>query len=385
MNRILSTLCIALLGWWTSPAMGATSLNGIWSNSAGGYLIMLEASSGGAALVLQLEPELVTGKVYVGSRSGDAVNVTSVDNATKLALTVTDGAYSGSRTLGGTTTAVGGQLLFAYVGGTYDGIWQRTGSGDRYLTVLTATVNQASAVVLADIKLNASGEPSYDVVLGAMNSAGFAGKSLVSNNAVTLDFVAGNPATATYTVLSVAIPPKQLESFGVTQLIATAPPASAPFTLTSGSYADGAAIPLKHACTEQAGGNVSPALAWSNAPSGTAAFAIVMDDEVSPCGTGGNACIHWNAFNLPAAASTLGEGANPATLGASVVLGTAYNGATGYQGPCPPNPHVYKLTLYALDSSTDFVRTPSLTRSQFANAYAARILGSATLTGTFGQ
>lgn len=385
MNRIVLALCIALLGLWTNLAIGATSLNGIWSNNAGGYLVMLEASSGGTVLVLQFEPELVTGKVYLGSRSGDAVSVTSIDNATQLAMTVSGSAYSGSRALGGTTTAVGGQLLFAYVGGSYDGIWQRTGSSDRYITLLTATINQASAVVLADIKLNASGEPSYDVVLGAMSSAGFAGKSLVSNNAVTVDFVAGNPATAMYTVLSVSIPPKQVESFGVTQLIATAGPATAPFTLSSGSYADGAAIPVKHACTVQTGSNVSPALAWSNAPSGTAAYAIVMDDEVSPCGTGSNACIHWNAFNLPASASTLGEGVNPATLGSSVVLGTAYNEATGYQGPCPPNPHVYKLTLYALDSSTDFVRTPSLTRSQFAYAYAARILGSATLTGTFGQ
>lgn len=384
MNRIPVVLCAALLALWSSLAVAATSLNGVWSNSAGGYLVMLEASSGGTVVVLQVEPDLVTGKLYVGSRSGDSVSATSIDKAVSLALSVTDSAYSGSRTQGNTPQAVSGQLLFAYVGGAYDGAWQRSGSSDRYFAILTATINQASAVVVVDIKLDSAGTPAYDVVLGTLANTSFAGKSLVSGNAVTMSFVAGSPATASYSALTASLPPTQVENFGLTQLFAIAAPA-ATFTLTSSAYTDGGAMPLKQACTEQSGSNASPALAWRNAPSGTAAYALVMDDEVSPCGSGNDACIHWNAFNLPASTSVLAEGVDPATLGSSVVLGSAYNDATGYQGPCPPSPHVYKLTLYALDSTLSLSGTPTLTRSQFASTYSARILGSATLTGTFGQ
>lgn len=391
MKRVLCAFATILIGLWGSLAGATTmSLNGIWSNSAGGYLVMLEAVSGGTVVILQVEPELAAGKVYIGTRSGDSVSTTSTDRTATLALSISSGSYSGTNTHSGSSTAINGTLLFAYVGGDYDGIWQRSDATDRYLGLITATISQASMVVVLDVKLDSSGGVGYDVVLGTMSGSKFVGKSLITaTNTVTMNITAGSPNSSSYVVTASTIPPRQLENFSVSQIIPLAmpstPDSTTAFALSSASYANGAAIPVKHACTTQAGSNISPALSWSNPPTGTSTYAIVMDDEVSPCGTGSNACIHWNAFNLPSSVNEIGEGVNPASLSSSVTLGTAYNLDAGYQGPCPPSPHIYKLTVYALDSSISFSSTPSLTRSQFASTYASKILGSATLTGMFGQ
>src|SRR6266511_2793450 len=103
------------------------------------------------------------------------------------------------------------------------------------------------------------------------------------------------------------------------------------FSLTSTAFTDGAAIPVKHTCD---GADVSPPLAWSGAPAGTRAFALIADDPDAPAGT----WVHWVLYDLPAAASELPE--NVAKV-ETLDLGGARQGRNdfrrpGYGGPCPP-------------------------------------------------
>src|SRR5439155_496429 len=72
------------------------------------------------------------------------------------------------------------------------------------------------------------------------------------------------------------------------------------FSLSSTSFQDGAAIPIKHTCD---GADVSPPLAWSGAPPGTRGFALIADDPDAPAGT----WVHWVLYNLPATVSDLPE------------------------------------------------------------------------------
>ena len=99
------------------------------------------------------------------------------------------------------------------------------------------------------------------------------------------------------------------------------------------------------------GGNISPQLAWSNAPEGTKSFAITMFDKDAPTGSG---WWHWVAFDLPAATNAVHAGAgDPAKhlMPAGAIQGKTDYGTPGYGGPCPPpgdGPHQYVITVHAL-------------------------------------
>ena len=99
------------------------------------------------------------------------------------------------------------------------------------------------------------------------------------------------------------------------------------------------------------GGNVSPSLAWSNAPPGTKSFAVTMYDPDAPTGSG---WWHWIVFNLPADTTSLPVGAgNPGgKLPKGAVQSLTDFGVPGYGGPCPPKgdrPHRYVFTVHALE------------------------------------
>jgi len=158
------------------------------------------------------------------------------------------------------------------------------------------------------------------------------------------------------------------------------PPA---LVLQSNSFSDGGPIPLKHACTAQGGDNISLQLHWENAPE-VGYFSIIMDDEVSPCGSGDAACRHWALFNIPADTDTIPEDFDSTTEG-GIVEGMNYANSASYAGPCPPNAHVYKISLYALSDSMPVIEPGvAYTRSQFKVEFGAEILAEDTIEGMFG-
>lgn len=117
------------------------------------------------------------------------------------------------------------------------------------------------------------------------------------------------------------------------------PETEAPATveLTSTAFAEGASIPVRYTCD---GDGVSPPLALTGLPEGTAALALVMEDPDAPSGT----YVHWVAYDVeprrevPEDVGTLGTG------------GINDAGSTGYAPPCPPGPgHRYVFEVYALD------------------------------------
>src|ERR1700734_230017 len=75
-------------------------------------------------------------------------------------------------------------------------------------------------------------------------------------------------------------------------------------TLTSADIKEGATIASEQVfngfgCT---GGNVSPALSWSGAPSGTKSLAVSIYDPDAPTGSG---WWHWVVFNIPPGTTSL--------------------------------------------------------------------------------
>jgi hypothetical protein len=133
------------------------------------------------------------------------------------------------------------------------------------------------------------------------------------------------------------------------------------------------------------GGNVSPALAWSGAPSGTKSFALTVFDPDAPTGHG---WWHWVVYDIPADQMSLASGAGSANgqLPAGAVQGTTDFGKPGYGGPCPPpgKPHRYVFTLYALGVAK--LDVPAGAKAaQISTKLNAHPLAKTTLTAKFGR
>lgn len=102
-----------------------------------------------------------------------------------------------------------------------------------------------------------------------------------------------------------------------------------------------------------AGGNASPALKWSGAPTGTQSFVVTLfdrDERSTPSGWW-----HWVVYDLPKSASELPVGAgeeHSRLLPAGALEGRTNLGTDAYHGPCPAKgdpPHRYVFTVYALN------------------------------------
>jgi len=148
--------------------------------------------------------------------------------------------------------------------------------------------------------------------------------------------------------------------------------------LSSPDFADGGVIPAEH-CGWLIGANVSPALAWSALPDGTAELLLVFEDLDSP-GTTPRlhtiAALRANGDGIPAGALT------PQTEGVRFV--SVRGGMPGgYRGPRPlpgHGPHRYRFHLYALDTHLDDTDLASV--EALRKAADGHVLASGVLAGT---
>ncbi len=147
--------------------------------------------------------------------------------------------------------------------------------------------------------------------------------------------------------------------------------------LTSTAFDPGANIPKKFTCD---GPDVSPALAWTDAPAGTQSFALIVDDPDAPVST----WVHWVLYDLPANARELAEGVpKQEELPSGARQGRNDFRKIGYGGPCPPPgpAHRYFFKLYALDSKTSL--KPGATKADLQKAMKGHILAEAELMGRY--
>ena len=165
--------------------------------------------------------------------------------------------------------------------------------------------------------------------------------------------------------------------------------AAGTFTLESAEVKPGATIAAAQlykgfGCD---GSNVSPSLAWKNAPAGTKSFAVTVYDPDAPTGSG---WWHWIVFNIPTDVTSLPAGVgNPASGQTPKGAAQSKNdfGKPGYGGPCPPQgdkPHRYIFTVFAL-------KADRIDADAKANAAAVSVmlnagkLDKASFTATYGR
>ena len=151
-------------------------------------------------------------------------------------------------------------------------------------------------------------------------------------------------------------------------------------TLKSSAFAHNGAIPQHYTCQ---GADKSPPLAWSGLPAGTKSLVLIVDDPDAPDPAAPKMTwVHWVLYNLPPAATGLGEAVKPGALPPGTREGLNDWKRTGYGGPCPPiGRHRYFHKLYALDAVLPDLKQP--TKVALEKAMQGHILGHAELIGTY--
>jgi len=144
--------------------------------------------------------------------------------------------------------------------------------------------------------------------------------------------------------------------------------------LRSPAFGDQGPIPDRFS---RQGGNVSPPLAWSQAPGDAAELLLVCEDPDAPRGT----FLHWLVTGIDPATSSLTEGQVPDNV-RQWPNGFGNNGWSGPQPPAGDPPHHYILQLHALARPAQLPPQPSV--EQVHNAIeTAEPLARGTLTGTY--
>ncbi|HWG27846.1 YbhB/YbcL family Raf kinase inhibitor-like protein [Actinospica sp.] len=161
-----------------------------------------------------------------------------------------------------------------------------------------------------------------------------------------------------------------------------------PFTIVSPNFADGGRLPTwtefggpYASAAGCAGKNLSPALAWYNAPSGTKSYALFVHDVDAPQSWGWT---HWITYNIPGSVSYLPKGDDTAYTSGTTDWQTNGIPQVGWGGPCPPadgETHHYVFSLYAL--STSDISTSGLDYTDLMNTIAPYVLGATSIVGTY--
>ncbi len=151
------------------------------------------------------------------------------------------------------------------------------------------------------------------------------------------------------------------------------------FTVSSDAFTDGSSIPARYSCD---GSDISPPLRWSDAPSGTRSFVLIVEDPDAPVGT----FIHWVVYDIPAIKDGLQEALPPrAELEDGTKQGRNDFGRIGYGGPCPPRGHGihrYFFVLKAIDIPSTGL-PPGASKEDVERAIEGHILGEAHIMGTY--
>jgi phosphatidylethanolamine-binding protein (PEBP) family uncharacterized protein len=150
--------------------------------------------------------------------------------------------------------------------------------------------------------------------------------------------------------------------------------ASAALALTSTAFVDGGTMPATYTCDAQ---GVSPPLAWSGIPAGTAELALLMTTEARD-GRKWN----WVLHSIPTSKTAVAEGARDVGVAGITSDGPLLQ----YYPPCSQGPGAksYVFTVYALSAKPALPSAPNqATGAVVEEAIANVTLAKASITVSY--
>ncbi|WP_327144832.1 YbhB/YbcL family Raf kinase inhibitor-like protein [Nocardia sp. NBC_01327] len=153
-------------------------------------------------------------------------------------------------------------------------------------------------------------------------------------------------------------------------------------TVTSTAFAEGAAIPQRHAGAG-VGANISPALYWSGVPAAAVELVLIVEDPDVPLP---RPIVHGLFSGIAADCGGIPEGALALEYSArpAFQIGVGSFKRRGYAGPRPipgHGPHRYIFQLFALDAPSGLGGEATL--AETLAAIDGHVLGRGKLTGTY--
>ncbi|GAB3610853.1 YbhB/YbcL family Raf kinase inhibitor-like protein [Humibacter ginsengiterrae] len=153
------------------------------------------------------------------------------------------------------------------------------------------------------------------------------------------------------------------------------------FTLTSPAFQHGTSIPERHR-GHLRGPNISPALAWTPPPAGSAELVLIVQDPDAPIG---KPATHGLAIGIAPDLGGIPENglAHPSSV-PGLTHGKGALGHRGYIGPLPMRshgPHTYAFQLFALDQRLELPDTYTL--DDVLKAIAGHVIARARLDGIY--
>lgn len=161
---------------------------------------------------------------------------------------------------------------------------------------------------------------------------------------------------------------------------------AASLAVSSSSFADGKAIPVRFAGMGDACGNgqgLNPQISWTNPPPGTRSIALVLFD---PDGGKGLGAAHLVAYNIEPARGEIREGELKPDM-RDFTVGRNMTGAASYRGLCPPagdNPHHYVATIIASDLAPGSL-AEGLNYHQLLTELDGHTLAGQSIAGVYGH
>lgn len=143
--------------------------------------------------------------------------------------------------------------------------------------------------------------------------------------------------------------------------------------LISQNFQNGEELPVKYSCD---GERIAPSLAWSNFPTETKSFALILED---PDAVGGKTFTHWLVINIPVAITSVAEGSVDIPQAEAI---TNDGGSASFFPPCPPpgtGAHRYIFKIYALDVE----KLEDVNKDNFYEKIKNHVLDKAELLGKY--
>lgn len=147
--------------------------------------------------------------------------------------------------------------------------------------------------------------------------------------------------------------------------------------ITTGKHGD--SLSQKYTCNGQ---DISPEIAWSDAPASTKSFILILEDPDAPKG----ALVHWILYNIKPDVKELHENIpKEAVTPEGFAQGINGFGNTGYNGPCPRGKrvHNYKFYLYAVLHPPDL--SPGLRKKDLEKLIADKTIKQASVIMKYGR